>query len=98
MSLASASRIRYSDGAEGRFPDIGSHREVLPDPRPRGRPARTGPVERNVAGERHACSKKPPRSRGGVVTTPEAAFERLTEFLNRMSGATVVSGEDSDAS
>jgi hypothetical protein len=31
-------------------------------------------VERNGVGERHACSKKPPRSRGGVVTrtiTPE---------------------------
>jgi hypothetical protein len=62
-------RIRESDRAGSRSPDIGPRREVPPDPRSPGRLARTGPVERNVVGERRACSKKPPRERGGVVTS-----------------------------
>jgi hypothetical protein len=69
LSRAPVRRIRNSDAAGGRSPDIGRYREVLPDPRSPGRLARAGPVERNVVGQRHACSKKPPRSRGGVVTS-----------------------------
>jgi hypothetical protein len=36
----------------------------------------SGPVERNVVGERHACSKKPSPSGDGVITTQGYDTER----------------------
>jgi len=50
-------------------------------------------VGRNVVGERHACPKKPPRSRGGVVTTANADHDQADQDADRADTVTELQGE-----
>jgi hypothetical protein len=54
-------------------------------PTRKGRLAWIGPVERNVVGEKHACSKKPSRSRDGVITA-QSSGSSLSGPKWRLSG------------
>ena len=61
------------------------------NPRSWKRLARTGPVGGNVAGERHASPKKPPHSRGGVVTVvPRRLHERSLDSRPRFGRERIV--------